>query len=300
MGGYINEVMSYRDAKQIRAAERNPYSAYQKLFGLSEVDPEIARKLAERRASVNDLVREQMRSLMSRSDLSKSDRQRLELHFDSIRDLEVTLTCNLPPEQVAAMEAIAPEAGANDNVVTIARMQMDIIALAMACGVTRAATLQIGDGNDATEYTIHGVRQKSFHKISHRIDSDGADGPPIEGAMQLHHEIDRIHGRMFKYLLDKLSAYPMGQGTLLDHGVAVWLNDLADKYHSYNKVPYILAGSANGFLKTGQFVDVGRVNNNKLLNTLGTAVGCTNGAGGPLEDFGDDSLEGGLLGQLIA
>ncbi|WP_437683594.1 DUF1552 domain-containing protein [Sorangium sp. So ce131] len=296
--GYLDEVLSYRGPKQLRAAERNPYNAYQKLFGLSDVDPEVQKALSERRASVNDLVRGQMQALMSRKDLSKGDRERLELHFDSIRDVEVAMTCALPPERVAEMEAIAGAVGSHDNIEAVARMQLDIIALAMACGVTRAATLQVGDGNDSTEYTIHGVRQKSFHKISHRIDGDGEEGPPIEGAQELHHQIDRIHARMFKHLLDRLSAYELGSGTLLDQGVAVWLNDLGDKWHSFRRVPYILAGGAAGYLKTGQFVDVS-AKNNKLLSTIGAAVGCKNTSGGPLDDFGDPSLEGGLLGEII-
>ncbi|XXY50754.1 DUF1552 domain-containing protein [Sorangium sp. So ce269] len=299
MAGYINEVLSYRGPKLLRAAERSPFNAYKKLFGLADVDTEVQRALTARRTSVNDLVRGEMRSLMSRRDLSKSDRERLKLHFDSIRDLEVALACELPAERVAEMEAISPKAGSSDNIEAVTRMQMDIIALAMACGVTRAATLQVGDGNDGTEYTINGVRQKSYHKISHRIDGDGTSGPPIEGAQELHHQIDRIHARMFKHLLDRLSSYELGSGTLLDHGVAVWLNDNADKYHSFRKVPYILAGGASGYLKTGQFVDV-KINNNKLLNTIGTAVGCTNGQGGPLDNFGDESLEGGLVDPIIA
>ncbi|WP_438002953.1 DUF1552 domain-containing protein [Sorangium sp. So ce321] len=299
MAGYINEVLSYRGPKQIRAAERNPFNAYQKLFGLADVDTEVQQSLTARRTSVNDLVRREMQALMSRRDLSKSDRERLKLHFDSIRDLEVALACELPAERVAEMEAISPKAGSSDNIEAVTRMQMDIIALAMACGVTRAATLQVGDGNDGTEYTINGVRQKSYHKISHRIDSDGNSGPPIEGAQELHHQIDRIHARMFKHLLDRLSSYELGSGTLLDHGVAVWLNDNADKFHGFRKVPYILAGGASGYLKTGQFVDV-KVTNNKLLNTIGAAVGCTNGQGGPLDNFGDESLEGGLVDPIIA
>jgi hypothetical protein len=299
MGGYIDEVLSYRGPKDLRAAERNPWNAFQKLFGLSQVDAEVLKKLREQRASVNDLVRDQMQALLSRKDLSKRDRERLDLHFQSIRDLEETLTCGLPPEEVAAMEAISASAGANDNVEKVTRMQIDIIALAMACGVTRAATLQIGDGNDSTEYTIDGVKQKSFHKISHRIDSDGSDGPPIEGAMMLHHKIDRIHARHFKYLLDKLSSYQLSSGTLLDYGVAVWTNDLGNKYHSYDNIPWVLAGGANGFLKTGQYIDAGNVTSNKLLNTIGSAVGCRNEAKGLLDNFGDPELQPGLISAMM-
>jgi len=298
--GYINEVLSYRGPKDIRSAEHNPITAYNKLFGLSDLDPELLKKLAAERKSVNDLVRAQMQTLLSRNDLSTMDKKRLDLHFQSIRDLEISLSCKLTPEEVAAMEAMSPDAQLNDNLEIVARMQMDIIALAMACGTTRAATIQIGDGNDSTEYTIDGVKQKSYHRISHRIDSDGDMGAPIVGAMDLHHKIDRIHARLFRYLCDKLAAYDLGSGSLLDFGVAVWLNDLANKYHSYNDIPYVLIGSAGGYLKTGQFLDVGGVTNNKLLSTIGAACGCKNGAGGPLDDFGDPGLEKGQLTQIMA
>ncbi|UQA58178.1 DUF1552 domain-containing protein [Polyangium aurulentum] len=298
--GYIDEVMSYRGPKQLRSAQENPFKAYMDLFGLSALTPEAFKQLQAQRKSVNDLVREQMQSLMSGPDLSKADHERLDLHFQSIRDLENKLICSLGTDDVQSMKDIEAACRANDNIPMVTRMQIDVIALAMACGVTRAATLQIGDGNDSTQYIIDGVKQKSFHRISHRIDSDGSVGEPIANAVGLHHEIDRIHLRHFKYLLDKLNSYDMGSGKLLDFGVAVLLNDLANLYHSYHDVPYVMAGGAGGFLKTGQYLDVNGVNNNKLLNTIGTAVGCTNAAGGPLDDFGDPELEKGLISEIMA
>jgi hypothetical protein len=301
MAGYLDEVLSYRGPKLLRAAERNPFVAYTKLFGAAAMDAETLARLKAARTSVNDLVRGEMKALMSRSDLSQSDRDRLELHFQSIRDLEVGMACNLTPMEVAAMDAIQSGVALSDNVQTITKMQMDIIALAFACGVVRAATLQIGDGNDSTEYTINGQKQYSYHWISHRIQGDGDTGAPIDNAAQLHHEIDKIHGNLFKYLLDKLSSYPASTGgTLLDHGVAVWTNDLADKYHSYTNVPQILAGSCNGFLKTGQYIDAGGVSNNKLWNVVGAAVGCTKDGKTPMDDFGDPSLEPGFISAMMA
>jgi hypothetical protein len=92
----------------------------------------------------------------------------------------------------------------------------------------------------------------------------------------------------------------LGAGPLLDFGVVVWLNDLANLHHHYENVPYILAGGAAGYLKTGQYVDLGGVANNKLLSTIGAAMGCKNAAGGPLDDFGDPSLPKGLLTEIIA
>ncbi|MEQ9319611.1 MAG: DUF1552 domain-containing protein, partial [Polyangiaceae bacterium] len=106
MSGYINEVLSYRGPQQLRPAERNPFNAYMDLFGLNNLNQEQLEKLKAARGSVNDLVREEMQALMSRGDLSQADKDKLTLHFEAIRDLEIGMSCELPEMEVAAMEAI--------------------------------------------------------------------------------------------------------------------------------------------------------------------------------------------------
>ena len=138
MSGYINEVLSYRGPKMLRAAERDPFVAYTKLFGAAALDAKALERLKAARASVNDLVRGDMKALMGRSDLSKDDKDRLNLHFQSIRDLETTMACSLPDMRLAEMAAIQPKVGSSDNVVAVTKMQMDIIALAVSCGVDRS------------------------------------------------------------------------------------------------------------------------------------------------------------------
>jgi hypothetical protein len=300
MSGYINEVLSYRGAKDLRAAERNPINAYRRLFGMATSGSVESEKLALKRKSVNDAVRAQVQQLMSRPDLSKADKERLDLHFTSIRDTEVQMACKLPDADVLAMERMAGNVANPAYIVEISQMQCNIIALAVACGMVRAATLQIGDGNDGTEFTIGGVKYPRFHQISHRIFSDGASGDPIPDAMDKHHQIDRLHVRIFKYLLDRLAAYKIGSGTLLDLGCAVLTNDLATgPPHGYNNLPFVIAGSIGGALRQGVYVDAGNVTNNKIFNTIGAAVGCKNGAGGPLDDFGDSSLAKGPIPQML-
>ena len=62
----------------------------------------------------------------------------------------------------------------------------------------------------------------------------------------------------------------------------------------------MIAGSADGFLRTGQYVDAGDVTHNKMLNTLATAVGLRKTNGDPVDDFGHESLEPGLISEMIA
>jgi hypothetical protein len=74
MSGYIDEVLSYRGPKQLRAAEPNPYNAYVKLFGLGDLEAEALAKLKASRTSVNDLVRAEMQSLLGRKDSTCTSR----------------------------------------------------------------------------------------------------------------------------------------------------------------------------------------------------------------------------------
>jgi hypothetical protein len=303
MAGYIDEVLSYRGPMDLRAADPNPWSVYTKMVGLNALDEALADQIKARRLSVNDLVREQMQSLMSNSALSSTDRERLEIHFDAIRDLEVELACELPGEAEVAEYMLANESySSNDNMETIVQLQMNLIALAFACDYTRAATLQIGDGNDSTEWWIDGVKQPSFHMISHRIYSDGSEGDPIPDAVNKHHQIDRIHARLFRHLLDRLSMYGTETGTLLDDCAAVWTNDLGHGVsHTYDDVPHVIAGSCGGFLQTGQFIELpAMTSHNKLFNTLLNAVGVRKPGGEWIDDFGDPELEKGWIPEIVA
>jgi hypothetical protein len=293
--GYLEEVLSYRGPYDLRSAEDDPWTAYLRMVGGTQVDT----RLANRRKSVNDLVRTQMQGLLGRTDLSTSDRQRLELHFDSIRDFE-TLSCTLDPGEEQDMQDVSGQSRLDDNRLLVAQLHCDLIAIAFACDFARAATLQIGDGNDATQYTVNGTRLPSFHQISHRIYSDGSEGDPIVGAVDMHHDLDRQFLQVFRHLLEKLDGYG-----ILDQSIAVMTNDLgAGVSHTYRNIPWIIGGRGDGTLISGQYVDVrsgyDHVTHNKLLNTLITASGIRKPNGDPVDDFGDPGLDKGVLSQIVA
>jgi len=304
---YLDDVLSYRGPADRRTAQQNPYTAYTALFGMADGEPSSDEPLASRRKSVNDFIRAELSTLLQNPKLSKDDRYRLEHHQQAIRDLETTLSCKLPAEELTALSRTTNDDATRDDLaIDIARMQMQVMALAVGCGLTRAATLQIGNGNDQTQYTLSGKKYERFHYISHRVNGDGSDGSAIANADVKHHDLDKLFGQTFGYLLERLSSYSTPTGTLLDEGVSIWLNDVATGDHSPNNLPYVLAGSAGGFLKTGQYVDAAAgtaddyLSHNRFLNTIGAAVGCKNEDGAPLDDFGDPSLPHGLVDAMLA
>jgi hypothetical protein len=294
---FLGDCILYRGPKERRAGERNPLNAYMRLFGNvmpggEEPDAAEQNRLALQRKSVNDVVREQMKTLLARPELSAPDKTRLDAHFAAIRDLEVKMTmgCQVaPPGQIDS-----------NNLDLVISTHMDIIAMSMACGKSHAASLCIGNGNDQTQYIIDGVKFERYHHISHRVRSDGSDGAEIPDAEELHHKIDKKFAGYYKYLLDKLSSFTTPTGTLLDDGATVWFNDLADgPPHGSTNLPWVVAGSAGGALKTGQFIK-GNFTVNKIHNAIGSALGLTNAAGQPLDDFGAADYEKGRIDAMMA
>jgi hypothetical protein len=308
-GGWLGgPCISYRGPGNRRAAIHDPLNAYQQIMGL---DSEQFAELIARQRSVNDFVREQMNALLTRPELSTDDVRRLELHQASIRDLENTLTCNLAADQEMALAGLSAGYDSTDGglVLQAARAHMHVAALAVACGYTRAVALQIGSGNDgSTRYPDpnSGSLMENYHYISHRRLSHDSSGAVIAGSDLLHHKIDRHFAETFRYLLDRLSEYTMPNGAnLLDCGVCVWFNDNGNgPGHSARNVPFILAGGANGFLVQGQFVQAAggqsEDNHNRVLNTIGSAVGLRNASGELLDDFGDSGLAHGTIDEMIA
>jgi hypothetical protein len=198
----------------------------------------------------------------------------------------------------------------NTTRLQVERMQMDLIAFAFASGYAYVGFLQIGDGTDGMTYTVDGVTLPRFHLISHRASSDGTIGDgTMPDAVNQHHKIDRVHMRQLKYFLDKLASYQTPEGNLLDVGYVLWANQCGTGNHNFHNIPFIVAGRARGFWKTGQYASArggtgagsaGNVTNNKLLNTCINASGVRKPDGALVDDFGDASLAKGVLTALIA
>lgn len=310
--GYIAERVSFRGggAGQVRSADDNPYNLYSKLVGLVDQNgnptpggDDTANELALTRKSVNDLVREELGSIMSSPRLSSDDRQRLQQHFDAIRDTEVKIddmtdraSCALGNLDVPRIESWRSgfAFSMNGMIEEVAKLHMGLVALAFACNYSRTAAMQWGDGTDATRYSVPSNASLNwpFHHLSHRVPSDSQTGvnPTAENA---HAEIDVIRMETLAAGLDQFAS----RG-LQDKGFVMWTNHVSDgPSHSFRNVPVIIWGNGgNGYLKQGEYVDGGNTTNNKLLNALISAA--TQDTGMPTEDFGSGS--GGQLSVILA
>ena len=305
-GQFRDDMISFgMGGGQARVAESNPFNVFQDLMGVTGMamsDPALAARLKDQDLSVNDMVRGELKDLLARTDLSKEDRKRIDLHLTSIRDLEANVSVMGPVLDPKTFTDINGKHEQDAFIETAALLQMDLIALAFASDRYRSATLQMGAANDHTRYTVNGVLAPAYHPVSHRNNSDGQGGSVIANSVQIHHGIDQIHARIFKRLLDKMALYSVPEGgTLLDASVNVWTNSLDDgPTHGSNNIPYVLGGGAAGFLKTGLHLTLPPATaNNVVLNTVISAAGGRKANGDLIDNFGDPMFPG-VVSEIIA
>jgi hypothetical protein len=152
---------------------------------------------------------------------------------------------------------------------TVTLLNMQLVALAFACNYNRVATLQWGDGTDGTRYSVASNASLgwTFHQLSHRIQSD-ADVGNNSTAEKAHAEVDVLRMQTLAKGLDAFAA----RG-LANNAMVVFTTHISDgPSHSGSNVPHIVWGKGGGYLKTGQYIDPGRVTNNKFHNTIISAA----------------------------
>lgn len=294
--------LSFRGASNPRAAEKSPLKAYQRIVGVVGSGTQSQQDaLALRRNSVNDVLRTQINALMASPALSAEDRQRLQQHLDSVRDLEIAVTqLALDQALLTDMNSVEKNVLGMENHSKVIRCHLALLAFAVTSGYSLTGTLKVGDRIDSHQYTINGSKLPQFHMISHRNLSDAGFGAEIPNATELHRQIDRLHAADFLYLCGLLRDVNTPTGPLIDQGFAVWTNQMATGWHLHTNQPFVIVGNAGGYLKSGQYVDAGSVKLNKMLNTLLTAAGVKGSGGGPVTNFGDSSLPGGVISSMIA
>jgi hypothetical protein len=256
--------------------ELSPAEAWRRLFPLAADDPVGAAVHAGER-SVLDLVAGRFDAVLPQ--LPSADRDKLALHKDLVRDLENRVGA-LEALDCAAPDAPDPTLGDNpasaDYTASIIEAFTDMAVVAFSCGLTDVITVRVDDVSTASV----GAPPGNLHSdIAHAV----ASNPGAVDYMTLHHT---HHAREVAALLDRLAAIPEGDGTLLDHTLVVWHNELSTGDHLFHTVPVVLAGLGTA-LQTGRYHRyselhsvVGRLGeqkvgrpHNRMLTTIGQALG---------------------------
>ena len=280
--------LSWTGNKAPVGAESDPHKLFTSLFagrsvGNAGPDPALV-KLQKTRQSVLDYVGTALTRQTQR--LGSDDRQKIQLHLDSVRAIEKQLVVtplgsSCAPPTIGTAVDFTPIA----NFPALVDAEIDLMTAALACGLTRVATYAIGDGED---YNIYfpwlNISQKGI-EFPTRHNHDIAHRPGVNNMDKITTE-NWFHSKVAR-LLDNLAAVPEGTGTMLDNTVVLFLNSLNSGFgHTVLKMPIIVAAGANMGIKTGRLLDLTAEAHNKLLAALANAVGV------PMDGWGDARFTG--------
>lgn len=252
-GAHVGTRLAYAGANRPIPPQTDPYGMFSRIFGSEEASSRSQR----RRALVLDRVRSQYERLHGR--LGKRDQERLQSHVESIQAIEAQLRA---PDIVYSDQCTKPvlasglDPKANDQIPKVGRVQMDLLASALACDATRVSTLMYTHSVSTAIYSWLSaeVRTKSYairdghHDIAHK-------GNEEEIYVAQNTAINTYLMGELAYLVDQLKARPEGDGSVFDRTIIMYVNEHATgNDHRREDMPYLLiAGSKTG-LATARYL----------------------------------------------
>lgn len=273
-GGAPLNCISYAGANQPNTAIDDPIQMYKKMFANSDISATQLQKLLADRKSVLDFLQADMAAVSSR--LSAADRTRLDAHLTGIRTMEKQLTNATVACQKPGMPAQLDPKDANSYAKN-AKVQMDLMLLALSCGMTNVATFMFANADSWQWYPFAtgfpagsapaGVNEE-HHSLSHGDDHDAAN---IEKLVL----INVWHGMQVNYMLDSLAAQKDADGSsMLDNTVLLWGNELGvGNTHDYRNIPWLIAGGGGGTIKGGRYLQYPGIPHNDMLVSICHAMG---------------------------
>jgi len=278
--------ISYSGAGEPLPPTNSPLEVYNRIFQRTEpLDPSDPNS---RRQSILDTVKEQFHHLDAR--VGHEDREKLGKHLALVEDLERRLSLPGTSAGGGCIAPITPPELADDDESTmneISRLHLDLLAAAFACDLTRVASVQYSTGFNRIRYPWTDDLGEG-HSLSHSGDSNTEAWDALT-------QRATWHAGEIAYFLDRLADIPEGEGSVLDNTLVVWGNEVSKgNSHSLDSIPYLLAGSACGAIKTGHAEDHGGASSCDLLHAIGTAFGLD------LDRFGHPEHANGELSGILA
>jgi hypothetical protein len=270
--------------------------------GATEPAPvEVVDNLHAQNQSVLDFMLDDLSSFKTR--LSAEDQAKLDLHIESVREVErrvagatngtpsVSSTAICEPDSMETAVQQNMPSQQTDLLRSAGELHIDLIASAFACGTRRVATLQWQEASDGHNPAEGGG---SHHNVTH------TEAPNWE---QQWETIDRFYVDRFKYAIEALEARGV-----LDDTILVWVSEISEQ-HNQNNFNNIIAGGRNLGIVTGQYVlypfaggeenlgaPVGQDTRNRSFADLWVTFQQAFGMGS--ESFGDPQWSFGALPEI--
>jgi hypothetical protein len=218
----------------------SPRTAFNTVFG-NFAPTNGTDTLNKRRLATCSLIEDDIGELQAR--LGPRERNRLQRHYDSIKQIEMRLMQTPPMPMGSCMVPATPTDSSNG--LTNNRMHLDLIVNAFACDITRVAGIHYGN-DQSLKVDLPSVQ------LAGNEHGDFIHTGMNEGYARLAKFEAWLAGE-FAYVVQQLKMRDEadGSGKLLDNTLVIWCRDFGEaNEHWQYSMKFVLAGGANKYLKT--------------------------------------------------
>jgi hypothetical protein len=274
-GPYRSNTSWKRGGSTYTRHEPSPQKLFDRLFRGETADADDPNAIAAATAldrSVLDVVMADARRLGRQ--VAAPDRQRLDQHLEGLRSIERRLQerqrivrsgqCRAPDRPMAHDYG---DGTGREEKSEKSKAMSDLLAIALACGMTRVFSYEWSAGQSHAVYWEVGVSEE-HHPLTHTEANGGPYLPRTVKFIMSH----------YAYLARKLAEMREGAGTVLDNTLILGTSEHANAgKHNYTDHPFLLVGKAGGAIRGGLHHrdpdPKGNFNAPRVLLTAARAVG---------------------------
>ncbi len=231
---YLDNI-SWYGPEQVATALKDPRQVYQRLF-----------KTGDSNKDITDLILADAANF--KKNLNHQDKDKLDEYFTSVREIEKQIEkLNQYHRTHKKTDLQEPGEGPMTRGEYI-RLMGQLLVVAFQGDLTHVATFMLAPERWGSPQNYHELKfTQSHHGLTH--------GQSSENVKKLLVQVDRFYVELFAGVLEQLDAVREGDGTLLDHSMVTLGSGLGDgEHHTMNELPIVMAGSANGKIKTGRML----------------------------------------------
>jgi hypothetical protein len=232
----------------------DPALVYKELMSAGPADNAAVRRLVVRRKSILDYVRGNLEGFGKR--LGTDDRAAVEAHLQALRDLERQVVLVQRPSCELTQPIEALDLNAASSYPRILDAHLDLMVLALRCGVTNVATLQTSNAtgeNVELGNFIPGIPPGGNYKGGGTRTLRDVSRTPVMTGTDMKRLVDTWLMGKVAALLGKLEAPGPDGVPLLANTVVLIGNHLNDgASQDAQKLPWLMAGNCREYFDTGR------------------------------------------------
>ncbi len=231
---YLDNI-SWYGPEQVASTIKDPRKVYQRLFKTNKSNKDIT-----------DLILADAKNF--KRNLGNQDKHKLDEYFTSVREIEKQIEkLNEYHRRHKKPDIEEPTEGPMTRGEYI-RLMGQLLVVAFQGDLTHVATFMLAPERWGSPQVYHELNfTSSHHGLTH-----GQSRKDVKARLV---QVDKFYVDLFAGVLEHMDSIKEGEGTLLDHSIVTLGSGLGDgEYHTLDELPIIMAGSANGKIKTGRMI----------------------------------------------